>query len=95
MPRPKKPRCLCFQPNVYYYKPAGIPLRELEEVNLFSDELEALKLHDVDGFNHVDSAQQMNVSQPTFGRILDSAYKKLAQAVVGGQAIRIEKVFDK
>lgn len=91
MPRPKKPRRLRFQPNVYYYKPRGVPLRELEEINLFPDELEALKLHDVDDLSHVISAQKMGVSQPTFGRILNSAYKKLANAVVSGKAIRIEK----
>lgn len=93
MPRPRKPRRLQFQPNVYYYKPVGVPMRELEEVSLLPDELEALKLHDVDGLNHIESAQRMGVSQPTFGRILDSVYKKIANAVINGKAIRIEKFF--
>lgn len=80
-----------FAPDVYYFKPRGIPLRELEEVVLRADELEAIKLHDVDGFDHVTSAGKMNISQPTFGRILDSAYKKVAIAIVKGKAIRIEE----
>jgi len=90
MPRPKQPRCLQFNPDVYYFKPRGIPLRLLKEVVLEADEIEALKLHDVDNFDHIKSAQKMNVSQPTFGRILNTAYKKMAQALVKGMAIRIE-----
>ncbi len=91
MPRPRIPRCLRFRPNVYYFKPQGIPLRMLEEVALLSDELEAIKLHDVDGLEQIDAAKKMNISQPTFGRILNSAYKKIAEAIIKGKAIRIEK----
>jgi len=63
----------------------------LEEVALLSDELEAIKLHDVDGLEQIDAAKKMNISQPTFARILDSAYKKIAEAIIKGKAIRIEK----
>ena len=91
MPRPKKQRLLKHKPNTYYFKPRSIPLRNLQEVNLLPDELEALKLHDVDGFDHKASANKMNISQPTFGRIINKAYKKIADAVVNGKAIRIEK----
>ena len=91
MPRPRIPRCMRFKPNVYYFKPQGIPLRMLEEVVLLSDELEAIKLHDVDGLEQIDAAKKMNISQPTFGRILDSAYKKIAEAIIKGKAIRIER----
>lgn len=58
---------------------------------LLSDELEAIKLHDVDGLEQIDAAKKMNISQPTFGRILNSAYKKIAEAIIKGKAIRIEK----
>ena len=58
---------------------------------LFPDELEALKLHDIDGLEQIGAADKMRISQPTFGRILNSAYKKVAEAVVKGKAIRIEK----
>ena len=91
MPRPKKQRRLRFQANVHYFKPRGIPLSELEEVNLLPDELEALKLHEIDKLGHIEAAKQMTVSQPTFGRILNKAYAKLSQAVVLGKAIRIEE----
>lgn len=91
MPRPKIPRCLRFKPNVYYFKPQGIPLRHLEEVVLEPDELEALKLHDIDGLEQIEAAEKMKISQPTFARVLDSAYKKIAEGIIKGKAIRIEK----
>ena len=80
-----------FQPNVYYFKPQGIPLRELEEVVLLPDELEALKLHEVDGLEQIEASEKMKISQPTFARLLGSANKKVAEAIISGKAIRIEK----
>jgi len=91
MPRPKIPRFLRFRPNVYYFKPQGIPLRFLEEVILLPDELEALKLYEVDNLEQIEAAKKMKISQPTFARILASAYKKIAQAIIRGKAIRIEE----
>ena len=91
MPRPRIPRCVRFNPDVYYFKPQGIPLRMLEEVALRADELEALKLYDVDGLEQIKAAEKMKISQPTFARILDSAYKKIADALIKGKAIKIEK----
>ena len=91
MPRPRRPRCLSFQPSVYYFKPQGIPLQMLEEIALLPDELEALKLYEVDDLDQIKAAQRMKISQPTFARILESAQKKVAQALIKGKAIRIEK----
>lgn len=91
MVRPKNPRCLRFNPEVVYFKPRGVPLSQLEEIELLPDELEALKLHDVDNLDQISSAQKMGVSQPTFGRILNKAYKKIAQAIVKGMAIKISQ----
>lgn len=91
MPRRKIPRRVRFKPNVYYFKPQGIPLRFLEEIVLFPDELEALKLYEVDGLAQTVAAKKMKISQPTFARILESANKKIAQAIITGKAIRIEE----
>lgn len=91
MPRPRKKRRLNFKPNVYYFKPQGVPLRLLEEVVLKSDEVEALKLHDADGLGQVKAAKKMNISQSTFARILNKSYKKLAESIINGKAIKIEK----
>ena len=88
--RPKIRRCLRFKPNVYYFKPQGIPLRHLEEVVLLPDELEALKLYEIDGLDQKQAAEKMKISQPTFARILDSAIKKVALAIIKGKAIKLE-----
>jgi len=91
MPRPRMPRCLRFKPSVYYFKPQGIPLRILEEVVLFPDELEALKLYGVDGLEQTKAAGKMKISQPTFARLLGSANKKIAEAIIQGKAVKIEE----
>ena len=91
MVRPRKQRFLRENPRVLYFKPRGIPLKTLEEIILLPDEFEAIKLYDVDDLDQTAAAQKMNISQPTFARILNRAYKKIAQALVLGKAIAIEK----
>jgi len=66
-------------------------LRMLKEVVLLPDELEAIKLHDIDGLEQIESSRKMRISQSTFARILDSAYKKMVEAIIKGKAIKIEK----
>jgi len=75
---------------VYYFKPQGIPLRDLEEIVLLPDELEALKLHEVDGLEQIEASKGMKISQSTFARLLESAHKKTAEAIIKGKAIQIE-----
>jgi len=88
--RRKIPRCVRFSPKVSYFKPQGIPLRLLEEVNLGADELEALKLYEIDNISQTAAAEKMKISQPTFARILDSANQKIADALINGKAIKLE-----
>ena len=80
-----------FKPCVCFFKPRGIPLRLLEEEVLESDELEAIKLHDVDNLEQIEASKKMKISQPTFARILNGAYKKMARAIIYGKAIRVEE----
>jgi uncharacterized protein len=89
MPRPRKCRRVAFSPEVTYFKPAGIPLRMLDEVDLTIEELEAIRLKDLEGLEQEEGAQRMNVSRPTFQRMLTSARHKLAEALLQGKAIRI------
>ncbi len=90
MPRKKCVREVANHPDVIYYKPAGIPMRDLEEVVLHIDEFEALRLADQDGLYQEEAAKKMAVSRATFGRILGEAHQKIANALVNGMAIRIE-----
>jgi predicted DNA-binding protein (UPF0251 family) len=90
MPRPPKCRRVAFLPGVTYFKPAGIPLKALEEVCLSVEEAEAIRLKDLEGLEQEEGAIKMNVSRPTFQRMLASARQKMADALLGGKAIRIE-----
>ena len=90
MPRPENIREIDNSPPVTWFKPAGIPMRKLEEVVLTLDEIEAIRLADAEGLYHEQVAEQMKVSRPTVGRILASARSKVADALVNGKAMRIE-----
>lgn len=90
MARPKCPRMIKNLPSVTYYKPRAIPLSQLEEVALTYDEYEAVRLADLDGLYQEEAAAKMKISRPTFGRIIESAHKKIADAIINGKAIKIE-----
>jgi len=81
---------VAFLPNVTYFKPAGIPLRALEEVRLPVEEAEAIRLKDLEGLEQEQGADRMNISRPTFQRVLASARQKIADALLNGKAIKIE-----
>ena len=91
MVRPIKPRRVLFDPDVVYFKPRAIPLSMLEEVNLSLDELEALRLCDLRNLEQKEAAKKMKISQSTLQRILTSARKKVAEAIIEGKAIKIRK----
>ncbi len=90
MPRPRMCRHVEGAPKVGYFKPGGVPLRELEEVTLPVEGLEALRLADLENMTTAQAAEGMGVSRHTFGRILGQARNAVAQALVQGKALRIE-----
>ena len=91
MARPKKQcTCICCKLQSDYFKPRGIPLSGLDEVRLAMDELEALRLADYEGLYHEEAARHMNISRATFGRIIDAARHKVAEAILQSKALRIE-----
>ncbi len=90
MVRPRRIRRIFFKPNVTYFKPAGVPLRNLKEVILSFDESEALRLIDIEGMEQNEAARKMEISQPTLSRLLKYGRRKLADAVINGQAIKIQ-----
>lgn len=83
-------RKIGFYPEITYFKPAGVPLRNLEEVVLPLDEVEAIRLSDLDDLDQIDAAQKMNISRVTFLRILHSAHKKIAESLIYGKAIKMK-----
>lgn len=89
MPRPLCPRRIRHLPPATWFKPAGIPLFRLQTVDLGLDEVEALRLADLEGLYRVEAARQMEVSRQTFDRILKRARKKVSTALIEGRALRI------
>ena len=90
MTRPFKCRKVTSEPRAYYFKPRAVPLCELEEIILQLDEFQALKHSDLEGREQAAAAAAMRISRQTFGNILASARRKLADAVVNGKALKIE-----
>jgi predicted DNA-binding protein (UPF0251 family) len=88
----RQPLCrrVGFLPQVTYFKPAGVPLANIQEVRLSIEEAEAIRLKDIEGLEQDACAQKMNVSRSTFARVLLLARKKMADALLNGKAIRIE-----
>lgn len=91
MPRPCKRRQVKGSPNSYYFKPAGIRMMDLSEINLALPEFEAIRLIDFEHMNQVEACEEMEISQSTLSRILSSAREKLGDAIINGKAIKIEK----
>lgn len=89
MVRPRKFRNVGHWPDVTYFKPRAVPLRELLEVNLTVDELEAMRLANLERLSQAEAAVRMQIHQSTFNRTLAKAREKVTSALVDGKAIRI------
>ena len=90
MVRPEKSRLVTIDPQINYFKPRGVPMVDLDQVQLTLDELEALRLADFLGLSHEVAGQQMGVSRATFGRIIQRARQVIADAIINGKAVRVE-----
>ncbi|NMC60942.1 MAG: DUF134 domain-containing protein [Candidatus Methanofastidiosa archaeon] len=89
MPRARKKRCIYMDTNARYFKPRGVPLNELDIIQLTFEELEAIRLKDLLGLEQTEASEKMGVSQPTFHRILKEARNKVSDALVNTKAIEI------
>jgi uncharacterized protein len=95
VPRPRKRRRISRIHREDIYKPAGVPLNQLSRVLLLTEELEALRLADIENLSQANAAERMGVSRSTFQRILERAHKQVALALVEGQALEILKASSK
>ncbi len=91
MPRPRLCRRIRFDPNITYFKPQGVPMRNLKIVELTTEEVESFRLRHINDLEQKSAAEKMNTSQSTYQRILYSSYKKIADALINGKAIKIIK----
>ncbi len=90
MPRPRNLRRIGSRPEVTYFKPAGVRMMDLEEINLKIDEWESIRLTDFLEMEQTEASKKMGISQPTFHRLLKLARKKLTEAIIKGKAICVE-----
>jgi uncharacterized protein len=89
MPRPPIERAVGGVPRITLFKPAGVPARDLEQLQLGVDELEAIRLVDLEGLSHEQAAEVIGVSRQTVGRVLERGRARVAEALVEGKAILI------
>jgi predicted DNA-binding protein (UPF0251 family) len=89
MVRPRKIKVVNFEPGVTYFKPRDVPLSKLKEVELTIDELETMRLSNIEKLGQEESAKKMGIHQSTFQRTLTRAREKVTDALVNGKAVKI------
>ncbi|WP_067517640.1 DUF134 domain-containing protein [Endozoicomonas ascidiicola] len=89
MARPRKERRISCRPAFSCFKPNGVAMGELSVISLADDELEALKLVDMDGLSHQDAANELGVSRQTLGNIVAAGRQKVASALINGFALEL------
>lgn len=87
MPRPRRRRRVNYLPSFTCFGPRD--LKTEDEVMLSLDEFEAVRLKDLEQLSQEEAAKRMNISQPTFHRLLHNARRKIAQAIISGKNIKI------
>lgn len=87
MPRPRKIRKIGYRPTFSGFKPAGNTEPYQESLVLTLDELEAIRLRDLEKLTQEEAAKKMNISQPTFHRLIEGARQKIAEALVEGKEL--------
>jgi predicted DNA-binding protein (UPF0251 family) len=90
MPRPRLRRRIGWRCNFTHVAPIGPGIVNIEETILAHDELEAIRLKDFKGLEQEKAAKEMNISQPTFHRLILSARKKIADALINNKIIKVE-----
>jgi predicted DNA-binding protein (UPF0251 family) len=90
MPRPQNNRIVHEPPHFNAFKPIGVTALDLEEVQLTLDEYEAFRLADHLGLSHAEAAEEMEISRPTFTRLIEKARKSIADFIIEGRLLTIE-----
>lgn len=89
---PRKAKCRLIEKEFqkHFFKPRGVPLRDLQKTTIGHDELEAVRLVDVEHRSQEEAANQMEISSSTLQRIIQSAREKIGKAIIQGYAIEID-----
>ena len=94
MPRCKKQRCCRLLENERIFKPTGIPLSEMEIIDIEIDELEAVRLCDYEGKSQIETAEIMEISRGTVQRLLNSGRRKILDGLLHLKAIKLKNTGD-
>ncbi|RLD81091.1 MAG: DNA-binding protein [Bacteroidetes bacterium] len=89
MPRPKNNRIVYEPPSYTEFKPAGVSIKSLEEIQLNLDEFEAIRLADLLGMSHEEAANEMGISRSTFSRLIVKSRKKIADFFFQGKLLTV------
>lgn len=87
MVRPRKPRLCCCPYSGRGFRPIGVPIFAVEKVTLQRDELEAMRLVDLENLTQEEAGKAMGVSRGTVQRLLQSARGKVTCALVEKKAL--------
>ena len=90
MPRPKKERKVHKPPIYTRFKPTGIAAKDLKDLTLSLDEYEAIRLADFYGMQQEEAAEEMEISRPTFTRLIEAARKKMADFLINGKVLNLD-----
>ncbi len=90
MGRPQKNRKVYTPPIFTDFKPAGISVKDLKKISLTLDEFEAIRLSDFLGMSQEEASEEMEISRPTFTRLIEAARKKLADFLINGRFLNLE-----
>ena len=90
MPRPQKQRKVHKPPFYTRFKPIGIPSKDLKQLTLSLDEYEAIRLSDYYGMSQEEASEEMEISRPTFTRLIEIARKKMADFLINGKVLNLE-----
>lgn len=90
MPRNKKERCCRILETARIFKPVGIPLSQLEIIEIEVDELEAVRLCDYEGKSQIETAEIMKISRGTVQRLLNTGRKKIMDGLLHIKGIKLK-----
>lgn len=88
--RKRKDRIIDVDHSEIFFKPCGIRASELETVIVYEDEMEAIRLADFESLYQQDCADKMEISRTTFSRLVESARRKIADALLNRKLIRVK-----
>lgn len=94
MPRKRFRRKVRYKFKDTYYKPRGVPLNQLKEIEITAEELEVLRLKFIEKLHQIQAAEKLGISQSQYQRDYYNVLTKITKALINGWAIKIKSKAD-